>query len=75
MLGTIPASILSNEYWADLDASTFRVRGKKYIDDKVKVVPAPSIFKLIAIDVRISFDALPVPSPESYDHLNILLIS
>jgi Protein ENHANCED DISEASE RESISTANCE 2, C-terminal len=51
MLGTIPASILSNEYWADLDASTFRVRGKKYIDDKVKVVPAPSIFKLIAIDV------------------------
>lgn len=74
MLGTIPASILSNEYWADLDASTFRVRGKKYIDDKVKVVPAPSIFKLIAIDVWTSCDALPAPSPESYDHLHTLLI-
>jgi Protein ENHANCED DISEASE RESISTANCE 2, C-terminal len=71
MLGTTPASILSNEYWADLDASTFRVRGKNYIDDKIKVVPAPSIFKLIAIDVRTRFDALSAPSSDDNGHVDV----
>jgi hypothetical protein len=37
--------------WGDVDASTFRVRSRTYCIDKVKTTSAPSIFKLIAIDV------------------------
>lgn len=51
MLGTIPPSILSSEYWNNIDATTFRIRGKNYIADRVKVASAPAVFKLIAIDV------------------------
>ena len=51
MLGSIPAPILSQEYWADLDASTFRIRGKSYNEDRIKVTATPAVFKLIAIDV------------------------
>jgi hypothetical protein len=50
-MGTVPASILSAEYWSDIDASSFRIRGRTYNQDKVKAASAPSIFKLIAIDV------------------------
>ena len=50
-MGTIPPPILSPEYWSDVDASTFRIRGNTYNLDKVKAPSAPSIFKLIAIDV------------------------
>ena len=53
-MGTIPPPILSTEYWSDIDASSFRIRGRTYNQDKVKAVSAPSIFKLIAIDVSIS---------------------
>ena len=51
-MGTIPPPILSPEYWSDVDASTFRIRGNTYNLDKVKAPSAPSIFKLIAIDVN-----------------------
>ena len=51
MLGSVPPSILSSEYWNDIDATTFRIRGKNYIADRVKVTSAPAVFKLIAIDV------------------------
>lgn len=51
-MGTIPPSILSPDCWSDIDASTFRIRGRTYNQDKVKAASAPSIFKLIAIDVR-----------------------
>jgi hypothetical protein len=37
--------------WANADASTFRVRGASYNQDKVKVPSAPSLFKLLAIDL------------------------
>ena len=53
-MGTIPPPILSTEYWSDIDASSFRIRGRTYNQDKVKAASAPSIFKLIAIDVSIS---------------------
>ena len=51
-MATIPPPILSPESWSDIDASTFRIRGRTYNQDKVKAASAPSIFKLIAIDVR-----------------------
>jgi Protein ENHANCED DISEASE RESISTANCE 2, C-terminal len=50
-MATIPPPILSPESWSDIDASTFRIRGRTYNQDKVKAASAPSIFKLIAIDV------------------------
>ena len=34
-----------------MDASSFRIRGKTYNIDKVKSNSAPSLFKLIAIDL------------------------
>ena len=50
-IGTIPPPVLPQEYWGDVDASTFRVRGKTYNLDQKKVASAPALFKLIAIDV------------------------
>jgi hypothetical protein len=50
-LGTIPPPNIPSEMWSDIDASNFRVRGPTYIVDKVKAVSAPSLFKLLAIDV------------------------
>jgi len=37
--------------WCEPDASTFRIRGASYNKDKVKASSAPSLFKLVAIDV------------------------
>jgi hypothetical protein len=50
-IGTIPPPVLPQEYWSDIDASTFRVRGQTYNQDKNKIASAPSLFKLIAIDI------------------------
>ena len=47
----IPPPILPKEYWADLDASTFRIRSRTYIEDKVKIPSEASVFRLIAVDV------------------------
>jgi hypothetical protein len=37
--------------WSEPDACTFRVRGKSYPQDKIKVLSAQSLFKLVAVDV------------------------
>jgi hypothetical protein len=54
------------EYWADLDAASFRIRGQTYNQDRVKTASAPSLFKLIAIDV---FDC-PEPTFNIASHPN-----
>lgn len=73
MLGKIPAPILSSEYWNDIDASTFRIRGRKYIDDKVKIVSAPAVFKLLAIDVSILNVILDIFFSDLY-HISFVLL-
>ena len=50
-IGLIPPPTLPTEGWADIDASTFRVRGPTYNLDKVKTISAPALFKLVAIDL------------------------
>jgi len=50
-LATIPPPILSPSMWSTPDASTFKVRGGSYNQDKVKVSSAPNLFKLAAIDL------------------------
>eukprot|EP00596_Hydrurales_sp_CCMP1899_P010073 CAMPEP_0119044170 /NCGR_PEP_ID=MMETSP1177-20130426/29212_1 /TAXON_ID=2985 /ORGANISM="Ochromonas sp, Strain CCMP1899" /LENGTH=580 /DNA_ID=CAMNT_0007013793 /DNA_START=607 /DNA_END=2349 /DNA_ORIENTATION=+ len=65
-MATIPPPVLSPEYWADLDAASFRIRGQTYNQDRVKAASAPSLFKLIAIDV---FDC-PEPTFNIASHPN-----
>lgn len=50
-IATIPPPVLAPHMWTESDASTFRVRGGTYNADKVKVPSAPSLFKLVAIDL------------------------
>lgn len=50
-IGTIPPPALSPEMWGEPDASTFKIRGSSYMQDKVKASSAPSLFKLVAVDV------------------------
>ena len=50
-IGTIPLPTCQKQFWADLDPSTFRVRGRTYNTDKVKEPSAPSTFKLICVDL------------------------
>lgn len=50
-IATIPPPLLSPEVWADINASSFKVRGPTYNVDKVKTVSAPALFKLIGIDL------------------------
>eukprot|EP00957_Ditylum_brightwellii_P191142 14553920-Ditylum_brightwellii.AAC.1 len=38
-------------FWSEPDATSFRVRGKKYKKDKKKVPSTPSLFRLIATDI------------------------
>ena len=56
-MATIPPPLLSPEVWADIDASTFRIRSKTYNVDKVKAPSAPSLFKLLAVDMFETPDA------------------
>jgi hypothetical protein len=51
MLGSVPPPTLPAEMWAEPDLETFRLRGKTYNQDKQKVLSAPSLFKLVAVDV------------------------
>ena len=37
--------------WEESDAATFRVRCNSYLQNKVKLMSAPSMFKLVAVDV------------------------
>ena len=39
------------EYWADAPAEKFKVRGKTYMKDKVKVLSEPSVFRLLTVDL------------------------
>lgn len=50
-IATIPPPLLSPEVWRDIDATNFKVRGPTYNVDKVKTISAPSLLKLIAIDL------------------------
>lgn len=50
-LGSIPPSTLPPEMWGEPDLVTFRLRGKTYNQDKQKVLSAPPLFKLVAVDV------------------------
>jgi hypothetical protein len=63
-IATIPPPVLSPSMWTEPDASTFRVRGESYNADKVKIASAPSLFKLIAIDL---FE-VPEPTPNIASH-------
>ena len=51
LLGSIPPPTLPAEMWSEPDATTFRLRGKSYPQDKQKVLSEPSLFKLVAVDV------------------------
>jgi hypothetical protein len=50
-MGNTPPSVLPPDVWSEPDHSTFRVRGKNYNLDKIKVSPASTMFKLIAVDL------------------------
>jgi hypothetical protein len=50
-MATIPPPILSPEMWQESDAVAFKVRSATYNTDKVKCNSAPSMFRLIAIDL------------------------
>ena len=39
------------DFWAEPDANSFRVRGKKYLKDKHKYNAGPSLFRLFAADI------------------------
>ena len=58
-VATIPAPTLAIEHYKEPHAHSFRVRGATYMDDKVKVVSSPYVFKLLCCDM---FD---VPGPTS----------
>ena len=50
-IATTPAPALPPDMWSESDATAFRVRGASYNLDKVKCYSAPSMFKLLAIDL------------------------
>ena len=58
-MATIPPPRLQSTMWSDIEATDFKIRGKTYNDDKIKVSSEPSLFKLIAVDV---FE-VPEPTP------------
>ena len=50
-MANTPPPTIPSEMWGEPDASTFRVRGKSYCQDKIKETSAPALFKLIACDL------------------------
>lgn len=46
-----PPPTIPPEMWGEPDASTFRIRGKTYVQDKVKENSRPALFKLLACDL------------------------
>mmetsp|Transcript_262 Transcript_262/g.355 ORF Transcript_262/g.355 Transcript_262/m.355 type:complete len:334 (-) Transcript_262:401-1402(-) len=42
---------LGEQYWCEPDASTFRVRGDEYVQNKKKVPSGQSLFRLFAVDL------------------------
>ncbi len=43
--------VLASDQWAEPGGETFMVRGKNYLADKKKIASAPSLFKLLAVDL------------------------
>lgn len=50
-LSTTPAPTLSRSAWTTADASSFKLRGRSYLVDKVKAPSAPTLFPLLAVDL------------------------
>eukprot|EP01041_Mallomonas_annulata_P010075 gene10075-20994_t len=50
-IANTPPPALPAEMWSEPDAASFKIRGKTYNQDKVKASSAPSLFKLLAIDL------------------------
>lgn len=50
-ISTIPMPACQQHFWGPIDPTTFRIRSKTYNADKVKEPSAPSVFKLICIDL------------------------
>jgi hypothetical protein len=50
-VASTPPPTLPVEMWGEPDPSTFRLRGSTYNQDKVKIASAPSMFKLLAVDL------------------------
>lgn len=50
-IATIPAPTLPLDMYKEPDARSFRVRGANYIEDRIKVVSAPYLFKLLCCDL------------------------
>jgi hypothetical protein len=50
-MATIPPMQCQQCYWTHVNPTSFRVRGRNYNADKVKETSAPSIFKLICVDL------------------------
>jgi len=45
--------------WSSMPGSTFAVRGSSYVTDSVKVASAPSLFRLLAVDIVRATSQLP----------------
>ena len=50
-LAMTPPPTLSPDTWDEPDACTFKIRGPSYKTDNIKAPSAPSLFKLIAVDL------------------------
>jgi len=50
-MGNTPASQCPPGMWGEPASENFKLRGKSYLTNKTKVASAPSLFKLIAIDL------------------------
>jgi len=50
-ISNTPSPALPEEMWAEPDATSFLVRGKTYVKDRVKVYSNPALFKLLCVDL------------------------
>lgn len=50
-IATVPPPFIPPEMFAEADATTFRIRGQTYMQDKVKEFSAHSYFKFVCIDM------------------------
>ena len=50
-MANTPGPTIPPHMWGEPSASTFRIRGKTYCQDKVKETSGPSLFKLLACDL------------------------
>jgi len=50
-ISRIPPPTCPLDVWSVADATTFRVRGPNYLQDRIKIQSSPSLFKLLAVDI------------------------